>query len=272
MCELGEHTRHVPPCRDGRFRVAVDDEDPATPALHSYLCFDTGDFEAFDSFLVDEVRLTDAAPLLEQLDFLFNSMTVLSLEFDLELETFVSPTARGQADGCQLMFGVVGQVWIAELSSVPIIHGGAIPDELAALLVARGWVRPDPTTPPGPAALRRRVGIGHVQQGEPNWRLVTDRSADDPDAFVPEVVWAAINILGAPPSSWVIGPCLVDAARSERLGAIAAVWNHGDDWKVALDELLPEGWTCPTVWPSWSPRAVHACIAGRHDRHEPPCC
>jgi hypothetical protein len=267
-CRLGNHDRHEGACVDGRLRAPLNEKSPRPVILRSFLRFDD---DAPDDFLVDEVRLTDAAGLHEQIRYLFSALSELSSELDVDVEMHLSPTARGQADGCQLMFASLGHLWIVEICSVPAIHGGSIPSELGAVLLDRGWVRPAPETPAGPAAQRRGWGIGFAQQGEPDWRLVCDSSSDDVDEFVERTIWAATNVLGAPPTSWVVGPAVADAARSAELREIAEVWGRGDDWKVALDELLPEGWTTPTIWPSGSPRSIHACFAERHDRHEPPC-
>jgi len=267
MCSVGAHHLHEAPCIDGRVFLVGDDELTATPQRHLRLPGSSP-----DEHFLDEVRLTDAVPLDQQLRRLLDGLSELSLEFDGEAEVFASPSGRSPTDGCFVQFAVFGNLWVVDLSPRPKWYGGEIPPDIVESMEQSGWIFPSVPATPDPVGPARSIGLGIPQIDLPCPRLICDRTVDDPDAFVANVIETAHLAMVAPEHRWFLGFPRFDGRRSPRLRALAAaVEQESLHWRIDLAELLPADWTGPAVWPTRSARGRNACIAGLHHRHEPPC-
>jgi len=267
LCMIGEHELHEPPCRDGRVLTIGSDVATKSPQRLLKLCGVSPD----EDFL-DDVRLSGAQSLELQLQTLLHRLSDLSLEIDGSIEVYSSPTGRSQTDDCFVWLAIFGDLWAAEVSPGPKIHGGKIPVDVIEEMTTTGWVIPSQGITHDQVYDALPMGFGNSQFEIPHPRLTCDRRDDDTFDFISNVVRTANRSAHAPLDRWYLSQPRVDGRRSPRLRALAALLGRESrEWRIDLMELLPEGWSGPAVWPSQSPRGLNVCIAGLHHLHEPPC-
>jgi hypothetical protein len=222
-------------------------------------------------------RLTEAAPLRDQLLGLLDRLSDFSGEFGGDVCVDVEPNGDACNSGIGVTLSVLGDVWIAELNPIQWLKDPSQFQLMFDRLDASGWTftRPfhdlAPTAPVQWPAAGEEYPFGEEVHA-PIPRLVVDRRDDSRDWFIDEVIRAATTCLGAKSSMWFLAFTSVDAANSEQLVVAANRLGHTSDyWHIDLSKLLPLEWVTTAVWPAGSEAAHLLCAAGAHHLHEPPC-